>query len=521
MHNPFLEVVDETTDCDLIEQSKNGSQSAVEKLILRHQAWIYNIALRMVFHPHDAEEVTQEVLLKAITRLSTFNGESKFRTWLYRITTNHVLNMKRRGGEKESQTFSSYADAINGTPDLDLPDPKTVPVEVPLLVEEAKISCTAGMLMCLDRKQRLIFVLAEIFGVSDSVGSEILEMTSDNFRQSLSRARRDLYQFMNNQCGLVNTKNPCRCPKKTKGFIDAGHVDPSNLQFASSHITQIRSVAADTYAHMDEVVNQQNAALFRDHPVPRTQRPFDLVATNVAATRHPRDLALKLRKDPWLCHSPSSMVSKVLGGQTMSRLKSKTALVTGASKGIGAGIALELAAAGASVVVNYASDKSGAEAIANSILEGGGQAIAIQGDVSNSADVTRMFHQAANAFGSIDILVNNAGVYQAMPITQMTESEFHREMNVNLLGPLLTIRESLQYFGSTGGSIINIGSAASRSLPAEFSIYAASKSGLDAITGVLAKELASRGIRVNSVNPGATLSEGTKEAGLIWRRERY
>ena len=220
----------------------------------------------MVFHPQDAEEVTQEVLLKAITRLSTFHGESKFRTWLYRITANHVLNMKRRGGEKETQTFSSYADAINGTPDLDLPDPNTVPVEVPLLVEEAKISCTTGMLMCLDRKQRLIFVLAEILGVSDKVGSEILDMSPDNFRQSLSRSRRDLYQFMNNQCGLVNANNPCRCSKKTKGFIDAGHVDPHNMTFASPRVTKIRSIAGDTYAQIEEGLVQQYAALFREHP---------------------------------------------------------------------------------------------------------------------------------------------------------------------------------------------------------------------------------------------------------------
>ncbi|MDX1925599.1 MAG: RNA polymerase sigma factor [Pirellulaceae bacterium] len=266
MHNPFAEIVDESTDCELIEKSKNGSQAAIEKLILRHQAWIYNIAVRMVFHTHDAEEVTQEVLIKAITRLSTFNGESKFRTWLYRITSNHVLNMKRRGGESNSQTFSSYADVINGTPDLNLPDPKTVPVEVPLLVEEAKISCTTGMLLCLDRKQRLIFVLAEIFGASDSVGSEIMEMTPENFRQSLSRARRDLYQFMNNQCGLINQNNPCRCPKKTKGFIDAGHVDPHNIIFSSPRLTQIRSVVADTYAQIDTTVDQQYSAIYRDHP---------------------------------------------------------------------------------------------------------------------------------------------------------------------------------------------------------------------------------------------------------------
>lgn len=198
----------------------------------------------------------------------------------------------------------------------------------------------------------------------------------------------------------------------------------------------------------------------------------------------------------------------------MSKLQSKTALVTGGSKGIGAGIALELATAGAAVIVNYVSDTSGAEAVVRQIATNGGQAIAIQGDVSSSSDISRMFEQATNAFGSLDILVNNAGVYKAMPISDVTEAEFHREMNVNLLGPLLTIRESLKHFREAGGSIINIGSAASRSLPAEYSIYAASKSGLDAITGVLAKELAWRGIRVNSVNPGATLSEGTKEAGL-------
>lgn len=266
MHNPFAEVIDESTDSKLIEQARNGSRDALEKLILRHQAWIYNIAVRMVFHPEDAEEVTQEVLIKAITRLSTFQGESQFRTWLYRITTNHVLNMKRRGGERDPQTFSSYAAAINDTPDLDLPDPNTVPVDVPLLIEEAKISCTTGMLLCLDRTQRLIFTLGEIFGASDRVGSEIMEMSVDNFRQCLSRARRDLYQFMHGQCGLVNSQNPCRCPKKTKGFINAGHVDPERLQFASEHLQQVKSLAAGTVRSIENALDEQYSAIFLEHP---------------------------------------------------------------------------------------------------------------------------------------------------------------------------------------------------------------------------------------------------------------
>lgn len=275
MHNPFAEVVDESTDADLIEHAKHGSRDALEKLVLRHQSWIFNIAVRLVFHAQDAEEVTQEVLIKAITRLSTFQGESQFRTWLYRITANHVLNMKRRGGEAETQTFSSYAAAINDIPDLDLPDPKSVPVDVPLLVEEAKISCTTGMLLCLDRKQRLIFTLGEIFGASDTVGSEILEMSADNFRQSLSRARRDLYQFMHGQCGLVNANNPCRCPKKTKGFIEAGHVDPGQLQFVPPHLQRISEVAEGIVRTIENTVEEQYAAIFREHPFLEPKNQFD------------------------------------------------------------------------------------------------------------------------------------------------------------------------------------------------------------------------------------------------------
>src|SRR6201993_3906561 len=150
MFNPFSEVAETgVADAELVEQAKNGDRAALENLVLRHQAWIYNIAVRMVFRPQDAEEVTQEVLVKVITNLSTFKGESTFRTWLYRIAANHLLNLKRRSGGPNAPAFADYGAAIEGTPDLDLPDPKNVPVEVPLLVEEAKNSCTMGMLLCL------------------------------------------------------------------------------------------------------------------------------------------------------------------------------------------------------------------------------------------------------------------------------------------------------------------------------------------------------------------------------------
>ena len=266
MFNPFAEVIDESDDLALVESARGGSLEALEKLVLRHQAWVYNIAVRMVFHPQDAEEVTQEVLIKAVTRLSTFRADSTFRTWLYRITANHVLNMNRRGGELRPHTFATYAAAINDTPDHDLPDPKSVPVDVPLLVEEAKLTCTTGMLLCLDRKQRLVFTLGEILGVGDAVGADVLEMSADNFRQCLARARRDLYQFMNGQCGLVNVDNPCRCPKKTKGFIAGGHVDPGHLLFVPLHVRGIKEAAADTVREIDDALDREYAAVFREHP---------------------------------------------------------------------------------------------------------------------------------------------------------------------------------------------------------------------------------------------------------------
>ena len=199
----------------------------------------------------------------------------------------------------------------------------------------------------------------------------------------------------------------------------------------------------------------------------------------------------------------------------MSRLEGKVALVTGASKGIGAGIAKGLAAAGASVAVNYASDRGGAEAVVAAITASGGQAIAVPGDVSKSADVARLFVETKAAYGALDVLVNNAAVYQLGPLEAMTEEEFHREFNTNVLGPLLMIREAVKYFGPDGGSVINIGSVASQAAPPESVVYSATKGAVDAITRVLAKELGTRKIRVNAINPGGVETEGVHRAGII------
>ena len=230
-------------DLELVRRIQNGDREALERLVVRHQDWIYNIVLRMVYHPEDAEDATQEVVIKLLTKLSTFEGRSRFRTWLYRIVVNHVLNMKRARAEVAEWTFAKYGDGLDGAPDMELPDERSVPVHVQLLVDEARITCSSGMLLCLNREQRIVYILGEIFDVSDTVGAELLETTRDNFRQKLSRARRDLHSFMQNKCGLVNKANPCRCAKKTQVFMKAGYVDPQRLLFAKAHMMRVRDVS--------------------------------------------------------------------------------------------------------------------------------------------------------------------------------------------------------------------------------------------------------------------------------------
>ena len=199
----------------------------------------------------------------------------------------------------------------------------------------------------------------------------------------------------------------------------------------------------------------------------------------------------------------------------MSDLKGKVAIVTGASKGIGAGIAKGLAAAGAAVVVNYASSREGADRVVAEITGKGGKAIAVQGDVSSAADVKRLFEQTKASFGALDVLVNNAGVYQFEPLEKVTEEEFHREFNTNVLGTLLTIQQALKYFGPHGGSVINISSIASLNPTPDSVVYAATKSAVDSITRGLAKEFGPRQIRVNAIAPGGTASEGLASAGIL------
>ncbi|MFX1738906.1 glucose 1-dehydrogenase [Paraburkholderia sp. A1RI_3L] len=198
----------------------------------------------------------------------------------------------------------------------------------------------------------------------------------------------------------------------------------------------------------------------------------------------------------------------------MSKLTGKVAVVTGASKGIGAGIAKALAAEGASVVVNYASSKAGADAVVDAIITAGGKAVAVAGDVSKAADAERIVNTAVETYGRLDVLVNNSGVYSFAPLEEIDEAHFHRQFDINVLGLLLTTKAASKHLGE-GASIVNVSSVVTRITPAYTTVYSATKGAVDAATSSLAKELGPRKIRVNAVNPGLIETEGTHAASVI------
>ncbi len=264
MYNPFVETIaSDITDESLVAQARNGNWDALEQLIQRHQAWIFNIALRMVRKREEAEDITQEVLLKMLTKLSTFQGKSSFRTWLYRIVVNHILNLKQRQVEI---TFSELGTLMDELPDQTLPDPADVSLPLSVLIEEAKIGCTKAMLLCLDQRQRLVYILGELFGVKSDLGAELMDISPSNFRQLLTRARHDLSNYMNKKCGLINPSNPCRCARKTRSFVEQGYIDPERRRFTRERLGQISELAPSRSNDIDDLIQQQHATIFRDQP---------------------------------------------------------------------------------------------------------------------------------------------------------------------------------------------------------------------------------------------------------------
>lgn len=260
----------------LARAAASGDRRALEALLRRHQRWIYNLALRMLWDGRDAQDATQEILLKIATRLGSFRGDSALRTWAWRVAANHLLARRRGRVEEIVSGFDCYGRSLSETPDAawDGASP-----EEQLLVDEARIGCTTGMLLCLDREQRLAFVLGEIFGMTDAEGAAACATTREAFRQRLSRARRQLHAFLQGHCGLVDPQNPCRCERKTRGFVKAGIVDPARLQFSARWVARVEEVAPARADALERAAASGLARLFREHPF---QAPPDAAAALAA-----------------------------------------------------------------------------------------------------------------------------------------------------------------------------------------------------------------------------------------------
>ena len=264
MKNPLTAQYSEEENLMLVEQSLEGNRHALEKLIRLHQPFIYNVAWKMTHNPDDALDLTQEVLIKVITKLSQFKFKSAFRTWLYRIVMNEFLQTKRRKSETQFTSFEDYGKQLDSIPNGQLTAEEEL--EQAELSKEMQVRCMSGMLMCLTREQRLIYLLGDTFGVNHNLGAEIFDISPQNFRVKLHRARKELYNYMNNKCGLVNTENPCRCPKKAKTLLAMGLLDKNTRQFNISHRHKIADYVEEEYKTASDTVAEKYQALFRSHP---------------------------------------------------------------------------------------------------------------------------------------------------------------------------------------------------------------------------------------------------------------
>ena len=270
MKNPLSPQYSEAANRALVEQSLRGDRNALDRLIRLHQPFIYNVAWKMAHNPNDAMDLTQETLLKVITKLSQFNFQSSFRTWLYRIVVNEFLQSQRRAGEARFTSFEDYGEKLDAIPNPDLTREEEIAYEE--LSLEMRTRCMSGMLMCLTREQRLIYILGDTFGIDHRLGAEVFSTSPQNFRVKLHRARKDLYSFMNNKCGLVKLSNPCRCPKKTKAMRSMGMLDENNRQFHISYQHKIADYVATEQEAFADLVDEKYTRLFRDHA---TRENFD------------------------------------------------------------------------------------------------------------------------------------------------------------------------------------------------------------------------------------------------------
>ena len=247
----------------LVQKANSGDRKSLELLVLNIKDYVYNLSLKMLLYPHDAEDATQEILIKIVTHLSTFTNKSKFTTWVYRVATNYLLRYKGKKMKGFIMPFDEYAVLIDKGHSNSV-SYTTNEGELSLLEEEVKVSCTHGLLLCLNPSDRMVYILAEILEFNSVEGSEIMEINADNFRKKLSRSRAKIRNFLTNKCGLANPENPCRCSKKIDFLIDEKIVNPKDLRFASFSQRSI-----DLVDKLDKL--EKSLAIYRS--VPKAEAP--------------------------------------------------------------------------------------------------------------------------------------------------------------------------------------------------------------------------------------------------------
>ncbi len=251
-------------DKALIDKAVAGDKIALEQLVKKHQPFIYNLALKMVRCPDDAADMTQEVLVKVITKLSTFKGASAFRTWLYRIVVNDFIATKKRSHEEKIVSFEEHSNILDQFPDHQLTDMEMD--EYRTQIEKTKIGCMSGMLLCLTRDQRMIYILSDLFKADHTIGASIMGISPGNYRVKLSRARKELSNYMQNRCGLMNKANPCRCHKKVKALMDMQLIDNKKVLSQPTEVSRFKDYIADSTLELANVLDDKAHELFNSHP---------------------------------------------------------------------------------------------------------------------------------------------------------------------------------------------------------------------------------------------------------------
>jgi RNA polymerase sigma factor (sigma-70 family) len=263
------------TDNELIQSVLGGDKIALTTLVEKHQPFIYNLAWKLTGNIADAEDLTQETLVKIITNLSTFKQQSSFTTWAYRIAKNQFLNDKNKSSNLFSSSFEELGNRLDNAPNIDLTQDEIN--EKKDLIKELRLQCLAGMLLCLTKEQRMIYIIGEIFGADHTVGSEIMEITKDNYRMKLSKARKELYNFMQNKCGLVDKRNPCRCHKKITFVMETGLINAKNLLHNRTEYSTFKSQIEPDSNFLAEEIELKAITLQRENSFKTTFEKKDFL----------------------------------------------------------------------------------------------------------------------------------------------------------------------------------------------------------------------------------------------------